>query len=305
MAIPSLSRSLGTRFLERLSSLAGNKSNAGNPLAALASQDAAITGSKLRSGAELMVKSIELLAAGFQAVQGSTVALNSIGDSLDELISFAESAADPATGQEDRDRLVLSYQQRANELKRVVDGASNRDNNLISKTGVTGVLNQISLNPDDLEELSGVLEQIDSTTSEGDLFDPTRKAERPLLIPTNLPGSGDTTDYGSVLDGSSALTSRRGAYNLLADLKEVKKNLDTNKKAIDNLSSYLSDARTLVRTVGLSLLDLTSLADNGATAEELSLSLQSKVRADARGALDQLESLGPLVGKAASLLDAA
>lgn len=305
MAIPSLSRSLGTRFLERLSSLAGNQTNAGNPLAALASQDAAITGSKLRSGAELMVKSIELLAAGFQAVQGSTVALNSIGDSLDELISFAESAADPATGQEDRDRLVLSYQQIANELTRVVDGASNRDNNLLTKTGVTGVLNQISLNPDDLEELSGVLEQIDSTTSEGDFFDPTRKAERPLSIPTNLPGSGDTTDYSSVLDGASALTSRRGALNLLADLKEVKKNLDTNKKAIENLSSYLSDARTLVRTVGLSLLDLSSLADNGATAEELSLSLQSKVRADARGALDQLESLGPLVGKAASLLDAA
>jgi len=305
MAIPSLSRSLGARFLERLTSLAGNKSTAGNPLAALGAQDAAITGSSLRSGAELMVKSIELLAAGFQAVQGTQVALNSFSESLDELISFAESAADPATGQEDRDRLVLSYQQKANELKRVVEGASNGENNLITKTGITEVLNQISLNPEDLEELSGVLDSIESATSDGDLFDPTLKADRPLAIPPNLPSSGDTTDYGSVLDGSAALTSRRGAYNLLADLKEVKSNLDTNKKAIEDLSSYISDARTLVRTVGLSLLDLTSLADGGASAEQLSLSLQSRVRADARGALDQLESLGPLVGKAATLLDAA
>jgi hypothetical protein len=305
MAIPSLSRSLGARFLERLTSLATNKSTAGNPLAALASQDAAITGSSLRSGAELMVRSIELLAAGFQAVEGTRAALNSFDESIDELIGFAEAAADPATGQEDRDRLVISYQQKANELKRVVEGASDGDNNLITKTGLTEVLNQISLNPEDLEELSKVLGSIESATSDGDLFDPTRKAERPLSIPPNLPSSSDTTDYASVLDGSAALTSRRGAYNLLADLKEVKRNLDTNKKAIGDLSSYISDARTLVRTVGLSLLDLTSLADGGASAEQLSLSLQSRVRADARGALDQLESLGPLVGKAATLLDAA
>jgi hypothetical protein len=57
-----------------------------------------------------------------------------------------------------------------------------------------------------------------------------------------------------------------------------------------------------VRTIGLTLLDLTSLAEGGASADELALSLQSQVRANARGALDQLESLGPLVSRAGALL---
>jgi hypothetical protein len=303
MAIVSLSRSLGTRFLERISAIAGQgKSTAGNPLAALGGQDAAITPTSLKGGAQIMVNSIDLLAAGFQAVDGSRSALIRIGESLDELIQLAETSADPQTGGEERERVAFEFQRKGNELKQLVDSAKDNKTNVLTQKGLVEILTNISLKPDDLDGLSTILDSFQITTTDGDFFDPTIKAERPLDIPRNLPSSTEAEEYGSVLDGATAIGSRRGAYNMLADLKAVKANLDANTEAMTAVTNYLSDARTLVRTIGLTLLDLTSLAEGGASADELALSLQSRVRADARGALDQLESLGPLVSRAGTLL---
>lgn len=249
-----------------------------------------------------MVGTINIVTSGYQAVQASQNFLGSIEKSLDELLTLATTAADSRTGKEDRERLVITFKQKANEIQKAVETARDSKKNVVTRSGLTSVLSEINLNPEDLDGLSDIFKKIESSTLEGDLFNPETKALRPLEIPPNLPGSATPVEYSSVLDASQALSTRYGAYTVLADLKAVKENLAKNQDAVTNLGDYLSNARRLARTIGLSLLDISSLADGGASAEQLAFSLQSQVRANARGALDQLESLGPLVGKASSLL---
>ena len=249
-----------------------------------------------------MVSTINIVSSGYQAVQASLGVLSSIGTSIDELISLATTAADSRTGKEDRERIAISFEQKANAIQQAFESARGEKKNVVTRTGLSAVLSEINLKSEDLEGLSRLFETIESSALEGDLFNPDTKAERPLDIPPNLPGSGTIADYSSVLDAGSALNTRYGAYTILADLKAVKENLTKNQEVVTQLGDYLSNAVRLARTIGLSLLDLSDLANSGASAEQLAFSLQSQVRSNARGALDQLESLEPLLGKAASLL---
>lgn len=302
MTIVSLSRTLGSAFLTRLSSLTNPKRNSSNPLVDGDSGDATVSSLNLRAGAELMVGTINVIASGYKAVEASQNFLTSIGKSLDELINLATTASDSRTGKEDRERIAISFRQIANQIQQAVQTARDSKQNIVTKSGLTELLAEINLKPEDLDGLAELFTTMESSTVEGDLFNPDTKAPRPLEIPPNLPGSTSVPEYTSVLDGGQALNTRYGAYTVLADLKAVKENLTKNQEAVTNLADYLSNARRLVRTIGLSLLDISELADGGTSAEQLAFSLQSQVRTNARGALDQLESLDPLLEKASALL---
>ena len=88
---------------------------------------------------------------------------------------------------------------------------------------------------------------------------------------------------------------------MLYDLKELKKQIEANKKALRNAVEVIGENLALVRGAGFAFLDLSNQVTSAETAEQVANKLQAMIRANAPGALSQAENLESITVAALTL----
>ena len=110
--------------------------------------------------------------------------------------------------------------------------------------------------------------------------------------PLNRSGSPRTLDSAStIFDATRDIRTRPNAYLALADLKQLRHQIDENSKALDNAIDVVKENITLARATGFAFLDVSNKLANGDSADVVAAKLQNQIRTNASAALNQLENL--------------
>ncbi|MDC0358112.1 hypothetical protein OAO01_04790 [Oligoflexia bacterium] len=143
--------------------------------------------------------------------------------------------------------------------------------------GALATLPDLTSTGDSDQEIYRVTEETQLVTKPGDLV--TKK----------------TRNYDGVFDSKRSVMDRPSAYQLLADLKELRKQIDTNVGALDDALKTLQQNIDLMRSAGNAFLKLSDQISSEANATEVAKKLQEMIRSDAStAALAQADNLTPL-----------
>jgi len=99
----------------------------------------------------------------------------------------------------------------------------------------------------------------------------------------------------SLFSSDRVITRRPLAYQALADLKELRSQIETNLEVSDELADLLEKNVDLLRAAGTAFLELSSSVKSGQDAESLAYELRLLIRRNAPQALSQAENLESLV----------
>ena len=115
---------------------------------------------------------------------------------------------------------------------------------------------------------------------------------------------GSTQDYGSLFAAGRNIKSRPDAYKMLADLKALDKQLDTNIASMKDAFTFVVDNMQMLRGVGLAFIDATKelIQRKPNSADQIAAIVEEKVRNGGSKVAAQIGNLTNLSALAVSRL---
>ncbi len=98
-------------------------------------------------------------------------------------------------------------------------------------------------------------------------------------------------EYDGIFDTARSLRSRPDAYRILADLKELRSQIQTNMKTLETAAQFVKENISLVRQTGFAFLELSDQLNGNEDAKQVASQLQTLVRKGGSSGLSQLENL--------------
>jgi len=108
-------------------------------------------------------------------------------------------------------------------------------------------------------------------------------------------------EFDSLFSVDRNIRTRPNAYQILADLKGLRSQIETNKRALDEATVIVGENVKLIRAAGFAFLEAADSVTSADKADQVALLLQAQIRQNAGAALSQAENLEPITVAALTL----
>jgi len=297
----AIGRYINTDYIERLSSLSRQGSNAG------ASVVSAMSGGGESRPAQAINAAVRLYTNAYTNMNyvGSMVNLartdlEALRDLNGELMSLAQQAAKPGTSHNRRKNINDEFIKKAELFKVVLGQSSIGDNNYLELKGLKDSFKSMGLDSRSIQSVGKAFDQFHSSGPDGKLVDLSIKArERPLPPGTGMAKPAQSSE--DLLSYKRGIGSRADAHMTLRDLQELDKQLSTNLVAVEGLTNILIENLDLVRRTAIIFSEIGSKITNITDAEQLARIVSQEIIQNARAAMKHVANLEPIAVAALTL----
>lgn len=246
----------------------------------------------LRAGASNFAAGIQLLNASATFVN---ISLDS-NEKLLEIIQSMESIATKANKGNVYASTARRYRTEIDDLARtfdkLIDDATDGENNFFDPTELEGTLVRSGLDPKKVNELAVSLRKFSAPTE------------------TSVSSAGVVSTDGNpvpladfqralravVFDDDAPTDDKSGFFSKVRrELQDIRLKLETNIRELKGTTKLIGDNITLVRAAGFAFLDVSNEMTGAESAEDIAEQLRAKIRGSASAVLTQARNLEPIM----------
>ena len=285
MTVSSLEKIIDPTFLTKLYRASGGSAKSSSSKGGLTGQ-ALYT--SLRAGAQNF-------AAGYQLLNQGATFLNLSLDTNEKLLSVVQSIQQmvdsanrgnlsASTARQDR----LKIDQFAKDFERIVDDARGQKIDPLQTSSMEDTLVRAGLDKEKISDLANLLKKIASPTESSIASDGTLTTDGNPIPLADI----QKQLRAAVFDEDEPLDDKSGFFTKVkTKLRDVQLKLETNIKAIKGTIDFVKDNMQVVRVAGLAFLDASNDLKGTESAEAVTETIRSRIRAGAGSAIGQAHNL--------------